>query len=85
MALSASTQLKSWGIAAAVFFVLMWSLGDVILPFVLGGAIAYFLDPVADHLESLGCSRALSVAIITLFAVLIFVIMALLVVPMLVK
>lgn len=85
MALPVNTQLKHWGIAAAVFLVALWLLGDVMLPFVLGGAVAYFLDPIADRLERMGCSRAISVAIITLFAILIFVIMALLVLPTLVN
>lgn len=81
MALPVATQLKYWGIAAAVFFVLLWVLGDVILPFLVGAAIAYFLDPFADRLEALGLSRALSVAAITILAVILFVIMALLVIP----
>ena len=85
MALPVKTQMKYWGIASAVFLILLWFLGDVILPFVLGGAVAYFLDPVADRLERMGCSRALSVTIITLVALLIFVVMALLVVPTLVE
>lgn len=42
--------------------------GGVLLPFVLGTAIAYFLDPVADRLERLGFSRAWAVAIIALAA-----------------
>lgn len=85
MALPVSTQLKYWGIASVVFILLLWFLGDVILPFVLGAAIAYFLDPVADRLEKMGFSRAIAVTIITLFALLIFVIMALLVIPTLVQ
>ena len=85
MALPVREQAKYWGIAAAVFFVVLWALGDVILPFVLGAAIAYFLDPVADRLERLGCSRGLAVGIITFFAILIFVILALLIVPLLVS
>lgn len=85
MALPVKTQLQYWGLAAALFFVLLWFLGDVILPFVLGGAIAYFLDPVADRLESMGFTRAISVTIITLFALLIFVFLALLVIPNLVQ
>jgi len=68
-----------------VFAVTMWFLGDVLLPFVLGGAIAYFLDPVADRLERLGLSRAAATAIITVAAVLVFVILILLVVPTLVE
>ncbi len=85
MALPVRTQLKYWSIAAAGFFVILWFLGDVILPFVLGGAIAYFLDPVADRLERLGLSRALAVAAITLVALIIFILMALLVVPTLIN
>jgi len=85
MALPVQHQMKYWGIAAAVLCLALWFLGDVILPFVLGGAVAYFLDPVADRLERMGCSRALATAIITLVAVLIFVVMALLVVPSLVQ
>ncbi len=85
MSLPMNTQLKYWSIASAVFLVVLWFLGDVILPFVLGGAIAYFLDPVADRLEAMGLSRAVSVVMITIFALLIFVIMALLVVPTLIE
>ena len=85
MALPIRQQLKYWGIAAAVFFVVLWFLGDVILPFVLGAAIAYFLDPVADRLQSWGCSRAVATAIITISALLTFVILALLVIPTLVQ
>ena len=85
MALPVRDQLKYWGIAAAVFFVVLWFLGDVLLPFVLGGAIAYFLDPVADRLERMGASRVAATAIITFGGILIFVVMALLVVPTLVQ
>ncbi|MEQ9260389.1 MAG: AI-2E family transporter [Roseovarius sp.] len=85
MALPVQTQMKYWGIATAVFLVLMWFLGDVILPFVLGGAIAYFLDPVADRLERMGASRALAVTLITLVALVIFVVLALLVLPTLIN
>ena len=85
MGLPVSTQSKYWAIAAAVFFLALWYLGDVILPFVLGSAIAYFLDPVADRLEAAGLSRAMSTAIITLTALLISVIGALAVVPSLVQ
>ncbi|MDX5382604.1 MAG: AI-2E family transporter [Rhodobacterales bacterium] len=85
MALPVKDQIRYWGIATAAFLVILWFLGDVILPFVLGGAIAYFLDPLADRLERLGASRAVATTIITLSAVLVFVLMALLVVPLLVQ
>jgi len=85
MSLPVATQIKYWTIAALVFFALLWTLGDVILPFVLGGAVAYFLDPVADRLEAMGLSRVLATVIITILAVLIFVVMALLIIPSLVN
>ena len=85
MALGAREQATYWGIAAILFCVVLWYLGDVLLPFILGGAIAYFLDPVADRLERLGLSRVAATAIIAIVGVLIFVIMALLVVPTLIN
>ena len=84
MALPVRDQLKYWGLAAAVFVAVLWLLGDVLLPFVLGGAIAYFLDPVADRLERMGLSRVAATATITILAVLTFVLRALLVIPTLV-
>ncbi|MCR8827143.1 AI-2E family transporter [Pseudosulfitobacter koreensis] len=85
MGLPVRDQMKYWGLAAVVFFVLLWVLGDVLVPFLLGGAIAYFLDPVADRLERMGVSRVVATAIITLVAILLFVLMALLVVPTLIN
>ena len=84
MGLPVRDQLKYWGLTAAILFVLLWVLGDVLLPFVLGAAVAYFLDPVADRLEDLGASRVLATATITLTTILIFVLVALLVIPTLI-
>lgn len=85
MALPVNDQAKYWGIAIAVILLLLWQLGDVILPFILGGAIAYCLDPIADRLEALGLSRVASVAVITLVAVLTFILLFLLVIPTLIE
>ncbi|MGC3936267.1 AI-2E family transporter [Roseobacter sp. EG26] len=81
MALPVHKQMTYWGIATAVFLIVLWSLGHVLLPFVLGGAIAYFLDPVADRLENLGLSRIAATGLITIAGLLVFVLMALLVIP----
>ena len=85
MALPVREQAKYWGVAAAVFFAVMWFLGDVILPFILGMALAYCLDPLADRLERVGFSRILATVTITLLAAMLFVLMALLVVPTMVS
>ncbi len=85
MALPVQQQMKYWGIAAAVFMGLLWLLSGVMLPFVLGMAIAYMLDPVADRLETVGFSRVWATVTITICAILVFVLMALLVVPTMVE
>ncbi|MEL6914247.1 MAG: AI-2E family transporter [Pseudomonadota bacterium] len=85
MALPTRTQLIYWSIAAFVTALALWYLGAVIMPFIIGMAIAYFLDPVADRLETLGCSRVLATVIITIVAVMIFVLLVVLVVPALVQ
>lgn len=85
MALPVREQFKYWGIAAAIFFLLLYALGDQLLPFFLGAAIAYFLDPIADWLEAHGFSRAMATAIITISAIIVFVVLALLVIPALIE
>ncbi|MGR3594761.1 MAG: AI-2E family transporter [Limimaricola soesokkakensis] len=85
MALPIQQQARIWAVIAIVTFVLLWLLGDVILPFLVGGALAYLLDPVADRLERLGLSRAMSVAVIALGVVLIFVAAVLLLIPTLIR
>jgi predicted PurR-regulated permease PerM len=81
LALTVQTQLKYWGIAALVLTAILWALGDVILPFVLGGAIAYCLDPIADWLENRGLSRTMATVVITLFAILVFIVTFVLIIP----
>ena len=71
MALPVQDQFKYWGIAALVFLVALWFLGDVMLPFIVGGAIAYMLDPVADRLQRLGLNRVVSTTVISLVILLI--------------
>lgn len=40
-----------WIAAAAIFLVLLWLLNDILLPFVVGMVVAYFLDPVVARLQ----------------------------------
>ena len=81
MSLPVRDQVKYWGIAAAVFFAALYLLGNVMLPFLVGGAVAYFLDPVADRLERLGLSRVMAVIVISVAALLIVVLLVLAVIP----
>ena len=85
MALPVQDQVKYWGIAAVIFVVAMWYLGNVMLPFVLGGAIAYCLDPIADRFERIGFSRVWATIVITLLAVVAFLLVFILIIPSLVQ
>ncbi|MEO9782610.1 MAG: AI-2E family transporter [Sedimentitalea sp.] len=85
MTLPVRDQLKYWGVVTAIFAVVLWFLGDVLLPFVIGSAIAYFIDPVADRLERAGLSRIAATAVITIVAILLAVLIGLLVIPTLIS
>ncbi|MDZ4097022.1 MAG: AI-2E family transporter [Paracoccaceae bacterium] len=84
MVLPVRVQFRYWGIVVAVFLVILWFLGNVILPFVVGGAIAYFLDPVADRLQRLGLSRVVATTVISVVMLLVTVLLVLAVIPTLV-
>lgn len=85
MALPIKLQLRYWGLAAAVFLLTLWVLGDVMLPFVIGGAIAYFLDPLADRLQRAGLNRVAATTIISILMLLIVVLLFLAVIPTLIN
>ena len=54
-----------WLVAIATLIILLVLFQNILLPFVAGMAVAYFLDPVADRLERTGLSRTLATSIIT--------------------
>lgn len=85
MALPVRDQMKYWGVAGLVLLLALWQLGNVILPFIVGGAIAYFMDPVADRLEKAGLSRAAATGTISIIALLVAILIMLSIVPTLVK
>ena len=67
--MSVGEQARWWGVGLAVLIALLWLLADVLLPFVLGAALAYIADPFADRLQRLGLSRLLATIVITVVAV----------------
>jgi len=75
-------QLRFWLITLLVLVAALYILRDMLLPFVAGMAIAYFLDPIADRLERIGAPRWLATTCVLLFFVLILVLAALLLVPL---
>lgn len=74
-------QTRYWAVAAAVFLGLLWALGDVLLPFLVGAALAYFLDPLATRLTRHGLPRVLAVSLIMVLMLAVAVVLLLLIVP----
>jgi predicted PurR-regulated permease PerM len=74
-------EWRFWLVGGGLFIALLWLLHGILLPFVAGMAIAYFLDPVADRLEAMGLSRRVAVGVIVLFFTLLGLLIAILVLP----
>jgi predicted PurR-regulated permease PerM len=66
MPLPVATQLRYWGLAAAVAVVLLWLLGNALLPFILGAGLAYLLNPTVERLVRLGLGRVLATTLIAI-------------------
>jgi len=64
--MSREARMAYWLVGLIVAGLLIHLLSAILLPFVAGMAVAYFLDPVADRLEAKGLSRALATTLITI-------------------
>lgn len=76
-------QMAFWTAALVVLILALWLLGDIMLPFIAGLVLAYFLDPVADALERLGLPRIVATLIILITSILAIVVLLLLLLPVL--
>tara|TARA_R110000751_G_scaffold12630_16_gene43304 strand:- start:1406 stop:2596 length:1191 start_codon:yes stop_codon:yes gene_type:complete len=81
MALSQGEQVRWWLVGLAVLLLFMWAMAGVMLPFLAGAALAYFLDPLADRLEARGFSRTLATATITVLMATVFIVAMLVLIP----
>jgi predicted PurR-regulated permease PerM len=72
-----------WMAALVVAVGLLWLLSPILLPFVLGMAIAYVLDPLAERLTKRGMSRVVAASVILGGFVLAFVLLLLMITPVL--
>jgi predicted PurR-regulated permease PerM len=71
-----------WAAALAVAVLLVALLRNVLLPFVAGAALAYFLNPVADRLERTGIGRTAAAALIVGLAGLLLLLAVVFLVPL---
>ncbi len=76
-------ELVFWLGALVVVALALWLLSEILLPFVAGLAIAYFLTPLTDRLERLGVNRLVASLLIIVVVVLALIYLILLVAPIL--
>ena len=62
--ITAQRQLIFWGAVLVVFIGIVYLLREILLPFVLGAAIAYLLSPLINRMCGEGMSRRFAVVII---------------------
>jgi predicted PurR-regulated permease PerM len=77
-------QVFFWIGALAIFIVFLMVFSSILLPFVAGMALAYFLDPVADWLERRGLSRMMATVVILVAFVLLFALSLIIIIPVVV-
>ena len=76
-------QMKFWLVAFALIVLVLWLLSEILLPFIMGLAIAYLLTPFVDRIERSGANRLAASLLIISIVVLLFVLVVLLVAPVL--
>ncbi len=81
MTLQKQVLIWAFSFAAAVF--VLWLLSPILLPFLAGFVLAYFLDPVADRLQKWGLSRLTAAMLIVVLALIVVVAALVVFVPML--
>jgi predicted PurR-regulated permease PerM len=79
------TQLLFWLGALLFLLLFLWVFSEILLPFILGMALAYLLDPLADGLERAGMNRFWATITIVVLTVLVLTLAGLIVVPLLIS
>ncbi len=57
-------RLILWLLILLAFYIFLDAIHEVLLPFIIGGLLAYFLDPLADRLERNGMGRGAAAGLI---------------------
>jgi predicted PurR-regulated permease PerM len=78
----AERQLLFWVLAALALLAAVAQVREVLLPFVVGAVVAYFLNPIADRLEALGIARAAAAALLVAAGAVALIIALVLLVPL---
>jgi predicted PurR-regulated permease PerM len=74
-------QAIFWLVFFLLFIAFLFIFSSILLPFLAGMALAYFLDPIADRLETWGLSRMMATIVILVGFVVIFALSLVLIIP----
>lgn len=78
-------QIIFWLLVLFAFIAFLYLFSSILLPFIAGMAVAYFLDPVADRLERLGLSRLMATIMILIAFVVVFALALMILIPVLIN
>lgn len=78
-------QVRFWLIAGLLIALVVFIFSEILLPFVAGMVLAYFLDPVADWLERRGLSRLMATIVILVTFVIAFTLALVILIPILAR
>ncbi|MFM2045821.1 MAG: hypothetical protein RLY86_4397 [Pseudomonadota bacterium] len=81
--MNSTNQIRIWALIFLAFGAFIWLFSSMLLPFVAGMAIAYFLDPLADRVERLGAPRWLATTLVLAFFALAAIAALVLLIPLL--
>lgn len=76
-------QIFFWLISAVILALFLYVFSEILLPFVAGMVLAYFLDPVADRLERVGLSRLWATVVILFTFIVVLVLAFVILIPIL--
>ncbi|RUU68547.1 AI-2E family transporter [Mesorhizobium sp. M2C.T.Ca.TU.009.01.2.1] len=76
-------QILFWLATAVLLALFLYVFSGILLPFVAGMVLAYFLDPVADWLQRLGLSRLMATVVILIAFIVVVVLAFVILVPVL--
>lgn len=83
--ISLDRHVMFWLAALVIVALVLWLLGEVLLPFVAAMALAYVLHPLTTRLERRGINRPLAALAMITLVVLAFIALILLIVPIVVS
>jgi len=76
-------HIRFWILGALVLALFIYLFSSILLPFVAGMVLAYFLDPVADRLQRLGFSRIAATVLILIAFLIVLVLGLVILIPIL--